>query len=78
MSTVIKQKAQLKYKDLGYPTVSYQIGTQAFIQALLDIGASVNLMPYFVYLQLGLGEIKPIFVVLQLANRSIKKPRGDS
>ena len=47
-----------------------------FSQALLDLGVSVNLMPYSVYLQLGLGEIKSTSVVLQLADRSIKKPWG--
>ena len=36
----------------------------------------MNLMPYSVYLQLGLGEILPTSVVLQLADRSVKKPRG--
>jgi hypothetical protein len=45
-------------------------------RALLDLGASVNLLPFFVYLQLGLGELKPTSVTLQLANRSISKPRG--
>uniref|UniRef100_A0A2N9GV66 Retrotransposon gag domain-containing protein n=1 Tax=Fagus sylvatica TaxID=28930 RepID=A0A2N9GV66_FAGSY len=44
--------------------------------ALLDLGASVNLLPFFVYLQLGLGELKPTSVTLQLANRSVSKPRG--
>ena len=64
VSAVIEQKAPLKYKDPGCPTISYQIGTYRFSQALLDLGASVNLMPYSVYLQLGLGEIKPTSVVL--------------
>jgi len=36
----------------------------------------VNLLPYSMYQQLGLGELKPTTVILQLANRSIKKPRG--
>ncbi|KAL5722473.1 hypothetical protein ACHQM5_005989 [Ranunculus cassubicifolius] len=45
-------------------------------QALLDLGASVNLLPYSVYSQLGLGELKPTKVTLQLADRSIKVPRG--
>jgi hypothetical protein len=35
----------------------------------------VNLLPYSVYQQLGLGELKPTIVILQLADRSIKKPR---
>ncbi|KAL5564257.1 hypothetical protein UlMin_027421 [Ulmus minor] len=65
-----------QYKDLGCPTVACQIGNQACGQALLDLGASVNLMPYSVYLQLGLGEIKPTTVVLQLADRSERKSRG--
>ena len=64
MSAVIEQKAPLKYKDPGCPTFSCQIWTHAFSQALLDLGASVNLMPYYIYLQLGLQEIKPTFVVL--------------
>ncbi|XP_020522091.1 uncharacterized protein LOC18432918, partial [Amborella trichopoda] len=75
-SAVIDCKTPLKYKDPGCPTISCQIGEQEFGQALLDLGASVNLMPYSIYLQLGLGELKPTSVVLQLADRSVKKPRG--
>ncbi|KAL5559930.1 hypothetical protein UlMin_036141 [Ulmus minor] len=75
-SAVINSKTPPKYIDPGCPTVACQIGNQACGQALLDLGASVNLMPYSVYLQLGLGEIKPTTVVLQLADRSVRKPRG--
>ncbi|KAL5549504.1 hypothetical protein UlMin_004735 [Ulmus minor] len=75
-SAVIDSKTPPKYKDPGCPTVACQIGNQACGQALLDLGASVNLMPYSVYLQLGLGEIKPTTVVLQLADCSVRKPRG--
>jgi hypothetical protein len=35
----------------------------------------VNLLPYLVYLQLGLGELKATTVTLQLADRSLKRPR---
>jgi hypothetical protein len=45
-------------------------------RALLDLGASVNLLPYAVYLQLGLGDLKPTATTLQLADRSMKRPRG--
>ncbi|KAL5572373.1 hypothetical protein UlMin_021970 [Ulmus minor] len=45
-------------------------------KALLDLGASVNLLPYSVYEQLGLGELKPTSMTLQLADRSVKIPRG--
>jgi hypothetical protein len=43
---------------------------------LLDLGASVNLLPFSVYLQLGLGELEPTSVTLQLADCSVRKPRG--
>jgi hypothetical protein len=36
----------------------------------------VNLLPYSMYQQLGLGELKPTIVILQLADQSIKKPKG--
>ena len=45
-------------------------------KALLDLEASVNLLPYLVYKQLGLGELKPTSITLSLANRSIKIPKG--
>ena len=45
-------------------------------KALLDLGASVNLLPYSMYKQLGLGELKPTTITLSLADRSIKIPKG--
>ena len=45
-------------------------------KALLYLGASVNLLPYSMYKQLGLGELKPTSITLSLADRSIKIPKG--
>ena len=36
----------------------------------------MNLLPYSVYLQLGLGELKPTSMTLQLTDRLVKVPRG--
>ena len=36
----------------------------------------MNLLPYSVFQSLNLGELKPTFVTLLLANRSVKVPRG--
>ena len=36
----------------------------------------MNFLPYLVYQQIDLGELKPTRVTLQLANRSVKVPRG--
>ncbi|RVW72117.1 Transposon Ty3-G Gag-Pol polyprotein [Vitis vinifera] len=52
------------------------IGEKVVEKALLDLGASVNLLPYSVYKQLGLGELKPTTITLSLADRSVKIPRG--
>ena len=52
------------------------IGGACVEKALLELGASVNLLPYSVYKQLGLGELKPTSITLSLADRSIKIPKG--
>ena len=36
----------------------------------------MNLMPYSVYKQLGLGELKPTNITLSLADRPVKIPKG--
>ena len=36
----------------------------------------MNLLPYSIYLQLGLGELKPSSMTFQLADMSVKRPRG--
>ncbi|XP_028094375.1 uncharacterized protein LOC114294434 [Camellia sinensis] len=76
VSSIIQRKVPVKYKDPGCPTISCTIGDHHIEQALLDLEASVNLLPYSVYLQLGLGELKPTSVILKLADRSVKIPRG--
>ena len=42
----------------------------------MDLGASVNLFPYSVYVDLGLGELEATNITLKLADRSVKVPRG--
>ncbi|XP_058223011.1 uncharacterized protein LOC131332732 [Rhododendron vialii] len=75
VSSIIQTDIALKYKDLGCPTISIVIGGKR-IKALLDLGASVNLLPYSIYEQLGLREMKPTKVTLQLADYSIRIPCG--
>ena len=66
----------MKYKDPGCLIISVNIGGTCVEKALLDLGASVNLLPYSVYKQLGLGELKPTTLTLSLADRSVKIPKG--
>ncbi|RVW17499.1 Pro-Pol polyprotein [Vitis vinifera] len=76
VSAIIQSKSPVKYKDPGCPTISVNIGGTHVEKALLDLGASVNLLPYSVYKQLGLGGLKPTAITLSLADRSVKIPRG--
>ena len=76
VSAIIECKTPVKYKDPGCPTISVNIGGISVEKALLDLGASVNLLPYSMYKQLGLGELKPTSIILSLADRSIKIPKG--
>ena len=66
----------MKYKDPGSPTISVNIGGTCIDKALLDLGASVNILPYSVYKKLGLGELKPTNITLSLAYRLVKIPKG--
>ena len=76
VSAIIQSKTPVKYKDSGSPTISVNIRGTCINKALLDLGASVNLLPYSVYKQLGLGELKPINITLSLADRLVTIPKG--
>ena len=69
---IIECKTLVKYKDPRCPTISVNIGGTCVEKALLDLGASVNLLPYSMYKQLGLGELKPTSITLSLTDRSIE------
>ncbi|CAL8988266.1 unnamed protein product [Prunus brigantina] len=76
VSAVLQRKLPPKLKDPGSFTIGITIGNKQAEKAMLDLGASINLMPYSVYVQLGLGELKSTTLGLQLADRSVKYPRG--
>ncbi|XP_042386858.1 uncharacterized protein LOC121978597 [Zingiber officinale] len=47
-----------------------------FEDAMLDLGASINVMPKSVFQSLRIGPLQPTGVVIQLANRSQAHPAG--
>ncbi|CAN6554947.1 unnamed protein product [Malus baccata var. baccata] len=47
-----------------------------FESAMLDLGASINVMPYSIYASMNLGELKNDGVIIQLADRSNAYPKG--
>ena len=62
--------------DLRSFTIPCTIRSLNFEKALCDLGASINLMPLLVFWNLGLGEVKPTIISLQMADRSLTYPQG--
>ncbi|CAN6552414.1 unnamed protein product [Malus baccata var. baccata] len=52
------------------------IGNTRFESAMLDLSASINVMPYSIYASMHLGELKNDGVIIQLDDRSNAYPKG--
>ena len=75
-SSIISSKIPLKLQDPGSFSIPCVVGNLDFGKCLCDLGASINLMPLSIFKKLGLGEVKPSSMVLQLADQSFKRPYG--
>ncbi|CAN6576803.1 unnamed protein product [Malus baccata var. baccata] len=76
VSTILQRKLPPKCKDPGSFTIPCVIGKTRFESAMLDLGASINVMPYSIYASMNLGELKHDGVIIQLADRSNAYPNG--
>ncbi|XP_070045635.1 uncharacterized protein [Nicotiana tomentosiformis] len=65
-----------KLEDLGAFTIPCTIGSAEFAKALCDLWAYINLMPYYVFKTLGIGQLRPASMRLKMANRTMKRPLG--
>ncbi|GKA33319.1 mitochondrial proton/calcium exchanger protein-like protein isoform X1 [Tanacetum coccineum] len=65
-----------KEKDPGSFTLPCLINNVCFDNALVELGASVSVMPLLSYLNLGLGELAHTRLTLELADRTVKYPKG--
>ncbi|RDX91964.1 hypothetical protein CR513_25967, partial [Mucuna pruriens] len=65
-----------KCQDPGIFTVTCTIRNYIFIDAILDLRASINVMPASIYKSLNLGDLEPTGMEIQLANRSVVQPLG--
>nr|XP_009777775.1 PREDICTED: uncharacterized protein LOC104227258 [Nicotiana sylvestris] len=75
-STVVTSPMAQKMSNPGSFTIPCTIGSYAFAKALCDLGASINLMALAIYTKLGIGRARPASMLLQLANRMVKRPTG--
>ncbi|RDY11028.1 hypothetical protein CR513_04364, partial [Mucuna pruriens] len=65
-----------KCRDPEIFFVPCTIGDCTFADAMLDLGASINVMPTSIYKSLNFGDLEPIGMTIQLANRSVVQPLG--
>ncbi|GJR80813.1 hypothetical protein Tco_0151598 [Tanacetum coccineum] len=65
-----------KEKDPGSFTLPCFINNTCFDNALVDLGASVSVIPLSAYLNLGLGELAHTKLTVELADRTVKYPKG--
>ncbi|CAL2277618.1 unnamed protein product [Prunus armeniaca] len=74
--TQIPKKLPPKLKDPGSFSIPCIVGDFKFQKTLFDLGASINLIPCHVYEKLNLGELQATTVSIQLADRTIRYPKG--
>nr|GFC06119.1 reverse transcriptase domain-containing protein [Tanacetum cinerariifolium] len=74
-SAVILKKLLEKLRDPGKFLIPCGF-SELKCKALADLGASINLMPLSVWRKLGLPDLIPTQMTLELANRSICTPDG--
>ncbi|CAM8986894.1 unnamed protein product [Rhodiola kirilowii] len=76
VSAAIQRKVPKKCKDPGTFTIPCVIGNMKIENCMLDLGASINVLPYSLYLSLRIGPLKPAGLTIQLVDRSCTQPLG--
>ncbi|XP_027060849.1 uncharacterized protein [Coffea arabica] len=76
VSAVLKRKLPPKCGDPGMFTIPCKIGDTSIRNAMLDLGASINVMPKAIYASLNLGPLKETGIIIQLADRTNAYPDG--
>ncbi|CAM8902602.1 unnamed protein product [Rhodiola kirilowii] len=76
VSAVIQRKVPPKCGDPGTYTIPCTIGNIRIENCMLDLKASIKVLPYSIYSCLRIGPLEPTDLTIQLADRSCKHPEG--
>ena len=76
VSSIMMNSLPIKKRDLKAPMITSEIGGMNFTRSLLDIGASINILPKAVFDHHHIGELQPFFVELCLVDGSVRKTHG--
>ncbi|GKB57480.1 reverse transcriptase domain-containing protein [Tanacetum coccineum] len=75
-SAILEDALPPKEKDPGSFTIPCYINNICFEKSLADLGASVSVMPYSTFTNIGLCELTPTKLIIELVDRTIKRPKG--
>ncbi|GKF49297.1 reverse transcriptase domain-containing protein, partial [Tanacetum coccineum] len=75
-SAMLLKKLPEKLGDPGKFLIPYNFPGMDVCHALVDLGASINLMPLFIWKKVSLPDLTPTRMTLELADRSITHPKG--
>ncbi|GJX42415.1 homeodomain-like protein [Tanacetum coccineum] len=75
-SVILQNELPLKEKDPRSFILPCTIGTTTVSNALANLGASISIMPFSLFKRLGLGNPKPVNMVIEIADRSMQSPKG--
>ncbi|GJZ74916.1 retrovirus-related pol polyprotein from transposon TNT 1-94, partial [Tanacetum coccineum] len=73
---VLQNELPHKEKDPGSFILPCVIGNTTVNNALVDLEASISMIPFSMFKRLGLGNPKPINMKIEMADRSMQSPKG--
>lgn len=73
-SALVQKKLLQKLKYSKSFTIPCTISKTSFDTVLCNLDTNIDLMPFFIYKKLGIGEVKPTNISFQLVNRSLIHP----
>ncbi|GJS09270.1 hypothetical protein Tco_0366066 [Tanacetum coccineum] len=75
-SSFLQNQLPPKEQDPGSFILPCSIGRLNFNNALADLGASISIMPLFMYKCLGIGKLEPINMMIEMADNTKCTPKG--
>nr|GEU28942.1 hypothetical protein [Tanacetum cinerariifolium] len=75
-TAILQNELPPKEKDLGSFILLCAIGATIVSNALAGLGESISIMPFSLFKRLGLGNPKPINMVIEMADRSMQSLKG--
>ncbi|GJX28981.1 retrovirus-related pol polyprotein from transposon TNT 1-94 [Tanacetum coccineum] len=73
---MLQNELPSKEKDLGSFVLQCIIGNTTVSNALTYLGASISVMSFSMFKCLGLGNPRPVSMVIEMVDRSMQSPKG--